>query len=372
MLWDNIKNCCSLANESLEGAYGWFAEIIAILVVVLGFNFIIKRLLRGLHQHFKNQNQIWKESFVAALYKPLSYYVWYFAIVQTLDMLALQSFSISYLPNKHVFLGVGAILSISWFLMRWKSNVTKYMIVKSNKHEIALEATKIDVIDKILTVLILFMTSMLLLEATGSNLNTLIAFGGIGGLAIAFSSQEIIASFFGGLMVYLTHPFSIGDCIVLPERNIEGNVEVIGWYSTRIKTLDKKPIYVPNAIFSKMVVVNPSRMSHRQLKEIVGIRYEDVNKLRPLIDDIKTLLRESEDFDTNMSQYVNFNAFGSYSLDILVCAYTKVTDNQSFYELKERFLFSILEILQKHEAELAFPTTTIEVSERKKPSCIDN
>lgn len=256
-------------------------------------------------------------------------------------------------------LAVGLVLGLGWFLLRWKKKA-----IASLKSP---DRSRLDVLDKLATVLILIISATLLLEVTGYSLNTLIAFGGISGLAIAFASQEIIASFFGGLMIYLTHPFIIGDWIILPERSIEGHVEEIGWYTTKICTLDKRPIYVPNSIFSKIVIVNPSRMSHRQVKETIGIRYRDVDELKAIIGDIRRMLEENPDIDGEMPPSVYFSAFGAYSLDILFTAYTYETTTHGFNRIKEGILFSIIEILEKHQAELAFPTTCVNVTNDKVP-----
>src|SRR5262249_16097448 len=171
---------------------------------------------------------------------------------------------------------IGAILSLSWFCLKWKTNVIKDLSTKSKDLTIVMEQNKIDVIDKVATIAILFSTILVLLEATGRSMNTLIAFGGVGGLALAFASQEVIANFFGRIMVYATDPFAKGDSIQIPNHSIEGIVEEIGWYMTRIRSLDKRPIYVPSSTFSKVVVITPSRMTHRRIKETIGLRYSDM------------------------------------------------------------------------------------------------
>ena len=361
MIAEKIKNCCEIAQDTLDGAYGWLQELAWILAIVLIFNFIVKKMLFKLHQHFKQQNRIWKDSFVSALYKPLSYYIWFFAAVESLDLLQLPKFSQTYFEYKHLVLAIVATLNGAWFLMRWKKNIVRHMIIKSKKNEITLDHAKIDLVNKLATMLIAFLTVLVLMELTGRSFTTLIAFGGIGGLAIAFSSQEIIASFFGSMMIYLTHPFGIGDWIVLPEKNIEGHVEEIGWYMTRIRTFDKRPIYVPNAIFAKMVVVNPSRMISRQIKETIGIRYGDIDKLQEVIAEIKNMLMQHPDLNRSMPLYVHFVDFGAYSLDILMCAYTNRILNEDFLRVKEDIFFKIIAILKKHNAECAYPTTTLEI-----------
>lgn len=362
MIWEYFSHCCKMAEASLDGDYGWFWEIAAIFLIVFVFNFIFKRLLIFLEGYFKSHKKLWQESLVKALYPPMSYYVRYFAVVEIVDFIVQQAFGRNF-DKKSTFLYVGLALSFAWFLMRWKRIVITY-VRERYRGQKYVGTTRVDVFDKLGTVLILIMTAMFLLEATGNNLNTLIAFGGISGLALAFASQEVIASFFGGLMIYINHPFYIGDWIVLPERSIEGHVEEIGWYTTKVRTFDKRPIYVPNSIFSKIVVVNPSRMTHRQIKETIGIRYRDVAALKEIIADIKLLLKATPEIDHEMNYGAYFSAFGSYSLDILFSAYTFEKSTDGFNKFKEKIFFGIIEILNKHQAELAFPTTCVETAEQ--------
>lgn len=360
MILDKVQKCCSVVGGSLDGHFGWFWDLATIIIIVLLFNFLFKRLLIFLENYFKSHKQPWKQSLVSALYLPLSYYVWFFAAIESIDFITHEILEMSLFSNKQMVLGIGIVLSFIWFAFRWKKNAILAIKAREKLEKSGYDPTRIDVVDKIATVVILIISVMMLLEVTGNNLNTLIAFGGISGLALAFASQEVIASFFGGLMVYLTHPFVIGDWIILPERSIEGHVEEIGWYTTKVRTFDKRPIYVPNSIFSKIVVINPSRMSHRQIKETIGIRYQDVAELKGIISDIRQVLASSSHIDQNLAYSVFFSAFGNYSLDIQFSSYTFETATNGFNRIKEEILFSIIEILDKHNAELAYPTTCVE------------
>lgn len=111
-------------------------------------------------------------------------------------------------------------------------------------------------------------------RALGVNIAGLLAFGGVGGIAAGLAAKSLLANLFGGLSVYLDHPFRIGDWIRSPDREIEGTVEEIGWRRTLIRTFDMRPLYVPNALFMTISVENPSRMLNRRTFEKVGVRYE--------------------------------------------------------------------------------------------------
>ena len=115
----------------------------------------------------------------------------------------------------------------------------------------------------------------MILQSLGVSVSGLLAFGGIGGIAVGFAARDLLANFLGGLSIYLDRPFTVGDWIRSPDREIEGTVEEIGWRMTRIRTFDQRPLYVPNSIFASVALENPSRMNNRRIYETLGIRYED-------------------------------------------------------------------------------------------------
>lgn len=359
---NNVEQCCSYISSIIDGKEGFLKEFLAIVLFVFIFNFVAKWLLNRLENNFKNKNKIWHESFVQAIISPLSYYVWYFAILHLIDIISQKVFEKPLFSDLNLFLKLGFVLTLTWFFLRWKKNIMKIMFKKSKNHEIALDTGKLDVINKLITIALFFVTFLTLLEVTHSSLNTLIAFGGVGGLALAFASQEIIANFFSGAMIYLTQPFLVGDQITVPEKNIEGYVEEIGWYMTRIRTIDKRPIYIPNSLFSKIVVINPSRMTHRFFKETFGLRYEDMPKITPLIQEIKTMLQNHKEIDNRQKIAVYLNTFATYSIDLLVSAYTKTTSSEAYFELRQDLLVKIYEIIERHGAKAAVPITYVEIA----------
>lgn len=231
----------------------------------------------------------------------------------------------------------------------------------SQSHQIALTPGKLDLISKVATMAIIFITVFLLMDVTGRNMQTLIAFGGIGGLALAFASQQVISNFFGGLMVYITQPFTIGEFVSLPEKKIEGNIEEIGWYLTRIRNLEKRPIYVPNAIFTQTIVITPSRMSHDRFHHTIGLRYEDIRVIKQVVDDIKLMLLQQRYIDRQQKVEVFFTGFGSSSLDINVSAYISALMGADFPTVRQDILLKIADIVAKHGAEIATPTNIVEI-----------
>ena len=163
-------------------------------------------------------------------------------------------------------------------------------------------------------------------------------------------------------MIYMDRPFNVGDWIRSPDKEIEGTVEKIGWRSTIIRTFDKRPLHVPNSIFSNISVENPSRMSNRRIKETIGIRYDDLSKMEKIINDVEKMLKNHTDIDTTETLMVNFNEFAPSSLDFFIYTFTKTTDWAHYHKIKQDVLLKIINIIESNGAECAFPTSTLHIS----------
>src|SRR5690606_7863144 len=150
--------------------------------------------------------------------------------------------------------------------------------------------TTVRAIGKLLRATVIITAGLIVLQLFGYSISGVLAFGGIGGIAVGFAAKDLLANFFGGLMIYLDRPFAVGDWIRSPDREVEGTVEYIGWRLSRIRTFDQRPLYVPNSVFMNIAVQNPSRMTNRRIFENVGIRYEDGDKMAAIIDNVRTML----------------------------------------------------------------------------------
>ena len=201
--------------------------------------------------------------------------------------------------------------------------------------------------------------ALVALQTLGISIAGVLAFGGIGGIAVGFAAKDLLANFFGGMMIYLDRPFVVGDWIRSPDKEIEGTVEAIGWRLTRIRTFDARPLYVPNAVFSTISVQNPSRRTHRRIYEVIGIRYEDADKMSEVVATVKKMLTEHPEIDTSRTMIVNFNSFAPSSLDFFIYTFTKTTNWVAYHGIKEDVLLKVFAIIRELGAEIAFPTSTL-------------
>jgi MscS family membrane protein len=222
-------------------------------------------------------------------------------------------------------------------------------------------------VGKLLRASVAITAVLICLQTLGFSVSGVLAFGGIGGIAVGFAARDLLANFFGALMIFMDRPFSVGDWVRSPDRNIEGTVEEIGWRLTRIRTFDARPLYVPNSVFMSISVETPSRMTNRRIYETIGLRYDDVAVFPAILESIREMLGNHPAIDTGRTLMVNFNAFGPSALDFFIYTFTRTTVWTEYHEIKEAILLKVAEIIAAHGAEIAFPTQTLHIARALEP-----
>ncbi len=342
----------------------WIVQVFAVIFITLLVAFIQKLVMGRLHRRLVQTKGLWDDVFVDALQAPLQAFIWLIGISFAAEMVQNKT-DADFLSALSPIRYIGTIALITWFLIRFVKRAEKNVLSRYKK----IDQTTADAIGKILRGSIIITASLVTLQTLGVSVSGVLAFGGIGGIAIGFAAKDLLANFFGGFTLYMDRPFSVGDWIRSPDKEIEGVVEQIGWRLTRIRTFDKRPLYVPNYLFTTISIENPSRMSNRRIKETIGVRYDDVAKVEPILKEIREMLKTHPEIDTNQILMVHFNQFGPSSLDFFIYTFTKTTVWARFHEIKEDVLLKIHKIIEAHGAEVAFPTTTLHLADAvKNPS----
>jgi len=345
----------------LSGNSLWVTETFLIIFVALLFDFFQKKIIKQLTLKFKNTKNPWDDAVIGAISKPISLFIWLWG-VSIAAYVVFDSNNIEIGEAIGQIREIGSILILTWFVLRLISRFEQNIIdIKKNRIK-KYDVTTVQAVAKLLRISVLITGFLIVLQQLGISVSGVLAFGGIGGIAIGFAAKDLLANFFGGLMIYLDRPFKVGDWIRSPDRKIEGTVEVIGWRLTKIRRFDKRPLYVPNSFFTSIAVENPSRMTHRRIYETIGIRYDDNKQLKPIIDGIKAMLKTHKEIDTTQTLIVNFNSFAPSSLDFFVYTFTKTTDWIKYHEVKQDILLKIMDVIEQNGAEIAFPTSTIHLA----------
>jgi len=332
-----------------------FAYVGMVLAAVIIFNFILRRVLGRMEKKALQTSTFWDDALISATRRPASWLVWVagFSLIAQIVKSELNN---ELLDVVHVVRTVGVIACLSWFLVRLIRNVQNAIIHQKTERGEIPDRTTIGAVGQILRIFVIVVAFLVGLQSLGFSISGVLAFGGIGGIAIGFAAKDMLANFFGGLMIHLDRPFAVGDWIRSSEKQIEGTVEEIGWRITRIRTFDKRPLYVPNSIFTNITVENPSRMSNRRINETIGVRYEDMNRVEGIVGDIRAMLSAHPEIDHEQAMIVNFTQFNEFSLDIIVDAFTRTTARARFHEVKQDILLKIAGIIAKRGADIAYPT----------------
>ncbi|NIB41281.1 mechanosensitive ion channel [Pseudomaricurvus alkylphenolicus] len=339
-----------------EGNY-WIVQVFAIVLLTLLAAMLAKVSLDRLLLKAEQTHNLWDDAFVGAARRPLRWLIWLIGLTLAAQMAAeVSENQLAQLIQPLRKIGVVGLLT--WFLVRLIRH-SEDNLMDPQFSEKPMDATTVKAIGKLLRMSVLITAVLVVLQSMGYSISGVLAFGGIGGIAVGFAAKDLLANFFGGLMIYLDRPFSVGDWIRSPDKEIEGTVEDIGWRLTRIRTFDKRPLYIPNSTFAHISLENPSRMSNRRIYETIGVRYEDSGKLPEIIEAVKAYLRNHPEIDQRQTLIVNFNSFAACSLDFFIYTFTKTTDWIRFHEIKQEILLDILGIIERHGAECAFPTSTV-------------
>jgi MscS family membrane protein len=173
---------------------------------------------------------------------------------------------------------------------------------------------------------------------------------GVGGIAIGFGAQKTIENLFGGIMVISDKPVSVGDVCKVGE--FFGTVEDIGIRSTRIRTLNRTVVSVPNGQLASMSLENFTVRDRIRFYHTVGLgRQTTPDQLRAVLAQIRGLLDAHPRVESTSSR-TRFVRVSGYSLDLEIATYVLETDHAVFLGIQEELLLGIMDIVAANGASL--------------------
>lgn len=336
-----------------------------ILGLALVVSFIVYRLLAKLTNRLDTETYPYSSAFLKAARLPFSLLVWLLALSWFLT-LSKPLIKLPILQSVPVFQKILIILLLGSFLIQAVRTAYTH-VQKAGFKNTALSPSASEAVCKLLQVFIFISTALILLQSIGISISGLLAFGGLGGLIVGFAAKDTLANLFSGVMLYMDRPFQVGEKIKVPGKSIEGTVEHIGWRQTRVRTYELQPVYVPNSLFGNSPVQNPSRMFNRRIRHTLGIRYKDFSHLPAILSNIKQFLHNNADIDQQRPLRVHFIEYGASSINFQIYCFTLATKRDDFLKAQEKVLLNIGNIIQKHNADFAFPTQTLDIDWPENP-----
>ena len=343
--------------SGIDHEWLWTIQVFFVVLITVFANFFARRLLTRMTLKLGYTNTHWDEIVVKAMLRPLTWTVWLIGLSFAADIIYAETQSPIFTASDSIR-DVGILICITWFILAFIRGAEQEFA----EHSEAMDRHTAEALSKLIRLAVIITAAMVILQTLGFSISGVLAMGGIGGIALGFASKDLLANFFGGLIIYLDRPFSIGDWIRSPDRNIEGTVEKIGWRVTQIRNFESRPIYVPNSVFTNIIVENPSRMANRPIYETIGLRYSDLASMDKIVSEVTEMLIADDAIDSNKTMIVNFNAFSDSSLDFFIYSFTKTTEWVKFHQIKQDVMLRIARIIESNGAEIAFPTSTLHVA----------
>ncbi len=236
-------------------------------------------------------------------------------------------------------------------------DVAFHMKGLAGETESRLDDQLIPVLRKLAKVVIAAVGIVFFMQMKGYPVTGIITGLGIGGLAFAFAAQDSIAGIFASVALFLDKPFMVGDFIQV--GGISGTVEEIGLRSTRIRTLGKTLVSIPNKEIVDSTIDNLSKRPMRRCEISIGVTYDaTAEQMEQLVKDLRKMLVD-DGMVEHEGSYVHFNTFGDSSLNVDMIFFIRTADYAEFLEARQSLNLKIMHVVQGLGLDFAFPSTTV-------------
>lgn len=338
-----------------------WGDVLAVFMIILFAllaGMVVSRVMARLAQRTDPTRHVWVHGFLAGAPGPLKALIWVLGLAGAARLLVehdVSSMLAAVLPTAPM---VAVIAVVTWYFLKVCTQVQENLVARARVRRHELDPTATDAIGKLVRASIVLTAALTVMQALGFSIAGVLAFGGVGGIAIGFAAQSLVANLLGGLTIFASRPFKVGEYIIIPGTELAGGVEHIGWRATRLIGFDCKPFYVPNSMFNTQPIINHSRMTARRIMETLHLRYMDMGVMARIVEECRQMLREHKGIQQDFFAF-NFDSCGERSLQLSLYAFTVSTDYNEFMNVKEDILLRIADIVRRHGAQLAEPVATV-------------
>jgi MscS family membrane protein len=280
----------------------------------------------------------------------------------TLGLLALS------IPAREFFAHVtkvGALLAATWLILRLIDVFADIVDTNLARRGDTGTTALVPLGRKTVKVVVISLAVLASLDSFGFDVTALIAGLGVGGLAVALAAQKTIENLFGGATLIADRPVKVGDFCRFGDK--VGTVEEIGMRSTRVRTLDRTIVTVPNAEFASLQLENFGKRDKMRFAPSIGLLYATTpDQLRYVLVEIRKMLYAHPKVSNDPAR-VRFVNFGASSLDIDIFAYVNATDFSEYLGVAEDLNLRIMDIVDESGTSFAFPSSTTYVARDEGP-----
>jgi MscS family membrane protein len=221
----------------------------------------------------------------------------------------------------------------------------------------------LSLISRIAKVLVIVISGIGFLSGIGLPVASLLAGLGIGGIALAFGAQKTVENLFGAVAIGVDQPFREGDFVRI-ETDVMGTIESVGLRSTRVRTLDRTVVTLPNGRLADMRIETYARRDRIRYTTVLGLLYgTSADKLRVILGDLEKILRDHPG-TLKDDITVRFMGFGASSLDIEIICFFTTADMGQFRAWRQEMLLAFMDAVERNSG-FAFPTQTVHVLQER-------
>lgn len=326
--------------------------LIIILMTLLLRAFITRYALEWMKKWAEQTSSIWDEHVIDSLKRPIGIFLLITGIYMALLYLPLY-FTVDALLIKMYRSIVIILIGWGFYQLVGKDSLFSYEF----RARFNVDAILAGFFSKAARIIVIALTIVIAANEWDYDVNGFIAGLGLGGLAFALAAKDALANIFGGLVIIMEKPFSIGEWISTP--SVEGTVESISFRSTRVRAFDQAIITVPNSTLANEPITNYTRMGKRRINFRLGLTYSTTpEKIQACVNSIKQMLIEHTEIHPE-TVVVNFEKFSDSSLDIIVYCFTNTTEWTQYMDVRQEVNIRILQILEQLEISIAYPTRSI-------------
>ena len=303
----------------------------------------------------------WDDVLIGAVATPVSLLVAVQALRACLPWLPIDARGVG---SVYSVIAVATSALVMWIVFRAIDVVVGMMAKRPWAVERPASRSLLKIASRVFKVLVVLLAIIIVLAQLGVSVASLIAGLGIGGLALALAAQKTVENLFGTMSIAVDQPMREGDFVKIGDH--VGTVEAIGLRSTRVRTLDRTLITVPNGDLADQRVESFTARDRIRLACTIGLLYgTTAAQMRDVLERLEATLRAHPKIwpDTVV---VRFKGFGASSLDIEVMAWFQTSDWGEFQLIRQDILLEFMEIVESRSGGFAFPTQTLHVVNGEK------
>ena len=349
------KLIANLSREELTNLIQVFDVQIAIVIVLLVFltrNFVSSIILKCFDFLTNKKEQPRKSE----MYEPIKFMYMFMGSYLAVKILPISnnwSIIMTALLRSALVVFITNIINSTVFVKDSK------FFMKRSKPKSEAVANFISKIARVITwIIAIYIILVFILGFT--QINGLVTGLGIGTVIISLAAQDTVKSLFSGISILSEKPFVIGDWIEVGD--FSGTVIDISIRSTRIRCMNNSIVTIPNSTVTSEYVVNWNKLKSRRFDCILNLKKQDLNpeKIRNIIKELKVVIC-AKDYVQRDTVYVGFNEIADYSYNIKIFVYVTETNYTKFLKIQEDLNCEFVNVLEKENVELAYPTQTIHV-----------